>query len=248
MKKGRLLLLGVALLAGGGAFFMVAMGGGDEAAPVAQIIPQVSDTKTVRVLVADRTFQRGEQIDPAATAWAKWPEDAIPDHVITEDNEAFYDSLPSLRARTAIYDGEPIIAAKTVAQGDRGVVAALLTPGMRAVSANVSGDRTASGFVLPGDRVDIMTTANVDGQPRTTVLLSNVRVLAIDNTLQDEGNPLAIKGSQVTFELTPSQVGTLVAAKEGGNLTLVLRSLFDGEVVEEEEATDQVIVLRYGQG
>lgn len=249
MKKGRLLLLGVALLAGGGAFFLVAMGGNEEEpAPITQIIPQATDKKTVRVLVADTTFARGAQIDPAATTWAKWPEDVVPDHVITEADEAFYESLSGRRARTTIYEGEPIIRAKTVEQGDKGAMAALLTPGMRAVSASITGDATASGFVLPGDRVDVMRTGDVDGETATRVILSDVRVIAIDTTLQTEGGPVALGGSRVTFELKPPQVSPFIQARETGTLTLVLRSLFEGEVPTDDMHADEVIVLRYGQG
>nr|WP_281373744.1 Flp pilus assembly protein CpaB [Parvularcula dongshanensis] len=241
--------MGVAVITGGGAFFMVATGGKDKAGSVQAAIPQAKQMETVRVLVADQTFERGTAIDPALTTWLKWPADSVPPHLITEDDEEFYESLSSRRARTTIHEGEPIIEAKTVQQGDSGLMAALLTPGMRAISANLSGDSTTSGFVLPGDRVDIIATGREGAETVTQTILSNVRVIAIDQTLREEGGPNSIKGSSVTFELSPSEVRPFLVAREGKALTLVLRSMFDGEVQERKnESSSEVIVLRYGQG
>ena len=249
MNKGRLILLGVALVAGGGAFFLVASGGGDEA-PITQVIPSQKEAATVRVLVADATFERGAPLNQEQTAWVKWPADEVPAHVITEENEAFYAALPGKRARTTIYEGEPIIPAKIVGQGDRGVMAALLTPGMRAVSVAVPPVDAAAGFVLPGDRVDILATS--DGQTRT--VYSSVRVIAIDNTIRQENGPLAIKGGSVTVELPPSEVQRFVGIRQTARMTMVLRSMFEegsGLRGEGEEAPapprSEIIVMRYGQ-
>lgn len=246
MNKSRLILLGVALVAGGGAFFMVATGDKPVAEQVAQVVPQERGPKMVRVLVADQAFNRGDRIDPAATAWVKWPEDSVPEHVVTDADEAFYDSLGSRRARTTIYDGEPIIAAKTVAQGDKGMMAALLTPGMRAVSASIGGDATSSGFVLPGDVVDVMVTTGRGDARRTETAFTGVRVIAIDNQIQEEAGPNAITGASVTFELRPDQVQEFITLREAAEMTLVLRSIFDAAVPE--VPSSDIIVMRYGAG
>lgn len=244
MNKSRLILLGVALVAGGGAFFMVATGDEPVSEQVAQIVPKERGPAMVRVLVSDVIVERGERIDPAATAWVKWPEDSLPAHVITEADEAFYDSLSGLRARTTIYEGEPIIKEKTVAQGDRGLMSALLTPGMRAVSAQISGEATSSGFVLPGDRVDVMVTSGRGGVSSTELAFANVRVIAIDNEITEEGGGKAILGTSVTFELRPDQVREFITLRESTALTLVLRSIFDAAVPE--VPSSEIIVLRYG--
>ena len=246
MNKNRLILLGVAMAAGGGAFFLVATG--DDPAPeqVAQIVPEDKGPEMVRVLVADTAFRRGDRIDPAATAWVKWPAENLPEHVITEEDEAFYESLGQRRARTTIYDGEPIIEAKTVAQGDKGMMAALLSPGMRAVTASISGDATSAGFVLPGDVVDVLATGGRGEARETDVAFSGLRVIAIDNTIQEEGGPKAINGSSVTFEVRPDQVEAFITLRETAQLTLVLRSIFDAEVPD--VPSSDIIVMRYGAG
>lgn len=255
MNKGRLILLGVALVAGGGAFFMVASGG-DGPVAAQNVIPQKEEAPTVRVLVADTTFERGAPLDSTMTAWVSWPEESVPAHVVTEEDEAFYDDLDRMRARTTIYEGEPIIAAKTIKQGDRSLMAALLTPGMKAVSVKIKGQAAVSGFVLPGDRVDVVMTTNLpeDG-PRgkffedqaTMTMFENVKVIAINNAVAEEGGPNAIVTSEVTLEMRPDQIEDFVDIREGGDLTLVLRSMFDGEVAE-EAPKNEIIVMRYGQG
>ena len=244
MNKSRLILLGVAAIAGGGAFFMVATGDEPLAEQVAQVVPQERGPEMVRVLIADQTFARGDRIDPAATEWLKYPAENVPAHFITDDNEAFYNGLSGLRARTTIYEGEPIIAAKTVAQGDHGMMAALLTPGMRAVSANISGAQTSAGFVLPGDVVDVTTTRKVGEETVTQTVFTGLRVIAIDQNIQQEGGAKAMAGATVTFELRPDQVEDFVTERAGGSMNLVLRSIFDA-AVPEAPSTD-IVVLRYG--
>jgi len=248
MNKGRLLLLGVALAAGAGAFIMAAGGGDKDVASVAQIVPKAQEIETVRVLVAEQRFERGSRIDPSATAWIKWPAGKVPAHFVTEEDEAFYEALPGMRTLTVLHEGEPIMREKLVEQGDSGMMAALLSPGMRAVSANLSDDATSSGFVLPGDRVDIMTTRQIDGQSQTSVLLSDVRVLAIDQTLAKEGELASLPGRSVTFELTPAQVEPFILARETQTLTLALRSIFEGETQAADMPADEVVVIRYGRG
>ena len=242
MNKGRLILLGVALVAGGGAFALVASGG-DEAAPIAQVIPTQKEAPSVRVLVADTTFSRGDRLTQEETSWVKWPADMVPDHVITEEDEAFFAELTGKRARTTIYEGEPIIPAKIVGQGDRSVMAALLTPGMRAVSVDLPATASAAGFVLPGDRVDVIATTNEGSRTAYT----DVRVIAIDNTIGEEGGPLAIQGSTVTFELSPSEVQRFVALRANAQLTLALRSMFEGPG-DGDAPRGEIIVMRYTQG
>ena len=244
MNKSRLILLGVALVAGGGTFAMLATGDAPVAEQVAQVVPVDKGPEMVRVLIADQTFARGDRIDPAATEWMKYPADSLPEHFITEDDEAFYASLGTLRARTTIYEREPIIAAKTVAQGDKGMMAALLSPGMRAVTADIGGSATQAGFVLPGDVVDVLSTGDRNGQQVTETSFSGLRVIAIDQTIQEEGGPKAINGATVTFELRPDQVEAFIAERERARLTLVLRSIFDANVPD--VPSSDIVVLRYG--
>ena len=102
---------------------------------------------------------------------------------------------------------------------------------------------TAAGFVLPGDRVDVIATTNEGSRTAYT----DVRVIAIDNTISEEGGPLAIRGSTVTFELPPSEVQRFVSLQASAQLTLALRSMFEGRA-ERDAPRGEIIVMRYAQG
>ena len=250
MNTGRLILLGVALLAGGGAFFLVASGD-DTPEVITQAIPQQETIETVRVLVADTEFAQGERLDPKKTKWVKWPKKGLPDFLVTDENKTFYEELSLAVARTTIVAGEPITEAKIVHPGSQGMLAALLTPGMRAVTMDVSSRQSAAGFILPGDRVDVFATLdNDDGTSMESgVLYSNIRVLAVDQTMQQDSEG-AIVGRTVTLELAPSQVARFLTARESGSLNLALRSVFrpaDGEELIQEVEPAEVLVIRYGQ-
>ena len=238
------------MVAGGGAFFLVASG--DETPEViTQVMPQQDSVETVRVLVADADFARGARLDPTATRWVKWPKKGMPDYLVTEDNTSFYESLGETLARSEIFTGEPITEAKLVRPGNRGMMSALLTPGMRAVTMDVSSRQSAAGFILPGDRVDIFSTYEDDRQEglASSIMYPNVRVLAVDQaTAQDSEG--AIVGRTITLELAPSQIAKFLTAREDGTLNLVLRSVFhpaDGEELMQELEPAEVVVIRYGQ-
>ncbi len=109
-------------------------------------------------------------------------------------------------------------------------MAAILPSGMRAVSTEISAETGAGGFILPNDRVDIVLTRrlkNPDGANGATggndlilseVILSNIRVLAIDQAPKEKDGQNAVLGKTVTLELKPDQVATLSAARQGGTL------------------------------
>jgi pilus assembly protein CpaB len=142
-------------------------------------------------------------------------------------------------------------------------MAAILPSGMRAVSTEISAETGAGGFILPNDRVDIVLTRrlkNPDANSTTAgndlilseVILSNVRVLAIDQAPKEKDGQNAVLGKTVTLELKPDQVATLAAARQGGTLQLALRSIVDANAAEltaEDLAIKRsggVNVIRYG--
>ncbi len=196
--------------------------------------PQVIETPQVPVLVATRDMNVGELLLPGDVEWQDWPEAAVNISYYTEDiaPTAMEDVVNSV-IRTPIYESEPILPQKIVQKGDTGYMAALLTPGMRAVSVEISTDSASGGFILPNDRVDVMVTYTVeltDGErqfsrPTTTTILENVRVLAIDQ-LFNSGSQFAI-GSTATVELEPRQAQLMVMAERLGTVSLALRALRD---------------------
>ena len=133
--------------------------------------------------------------------------------------------------------GEPIVDRKLVRAGESGYLAVVLSPGMRAMSVAVTVETGAGGFILPGDRVDVLVAAQVnsasdaDGAPRkaftSSTVLRNIKVLAIDQASQPERGATTAVGATATLELGPQEAEALALAKSLGDLTLTLRSYAD---------------------
>ncbi len=253
MSKSRLLILLIAIGAGGAAFFLVA-NTGQAPVPVVQAVPRSEGPPMVQVLIATEDIPQGAILSQELTSWIRYPERDVPEFYVTEGDEEFLERLPQTRARRLIRASEPIMGANTVRHGERGMLAAIMTEGMRAVSMGVSATQTSGGFVLPGDRVDIFATGNnpdddVDGST-SWMVFSNVRVLAVDQVANPGDDTSAIVGKTVTMELPPEQVPAFLEAQSRFGLTLILRSVFEGDRPQTVDQTtpDQVVIIRYGQG
>jgi pilus assembly protein CpaB len=140
-----------------------------------------------------------------------------------------------------------------------GFMAAILPTGMRAVSTQISPETSAGGFILPNDRVDVILTrrdANADksggNDARTSeTILNNIRVLAIDQNVEEKNGQKVVVGKTATLELSPSQSETLVLSQQIGTLSLALRSVTDASQtapVEDENSgkRNTVNVIRFG--
>jgi pilus assembly protein CpaB len=137
-------------------------------------------------------------------------------------------------------------------------MAAILPTGMRAISTEISPETGAGGFILPNDRVDVILSKR-DKNPDKTgsadivnseIILTNVRVLAIDQAPKEKDGQNAVIGKTVTLELKPEQAETLARARQTGTLALALRSIADLNVVENKSGdprqSDNINVVRYG--
>ena len=191
------------------------------------------------VLVATKSLPVGTIIDAEALRFQPWPKGLIQPAYYTKDNGADPASLIGTVVRTEITAGQPLTQGALVKPGERGFLAAALGPGMRAITVAVSATSGVAGFVFPGDRVDMVLTQEVkgggDGESLKVAetVLSNVRVLAVDQTLnsQDEnGNAVAKTVSTVTLEVTPKIAEKIAVAQTIGQLSLSLRSIADNTV------------------
>ena len=140
--------------------------------------------------------------------------------------------------REPILAGEPIIGRKIVRAGDSGYMAAYLEPGMRAMAIRVNVETAAGGFILPGDRVDLVLTretnlGNVGASEgdrskfTSATVLQNIKVLAIDQSTRAGDDEQAVVGATATLEVGPRDAEALALAKSEGELSLVLRSYAD---------------------
>ena len=196
------------------------------AAPPAQVtMVQPAD---VRVLVAAKDISTGHFIDPQDIRWQAWPEEGSFETYFVEGRNNQADVIGAV-LRHPVTAGDPITTGRIVRPGERGFVAAVLAPGMRAVSVPVDATTGVAGFVLPGDRVDVLLShqmRDLSDQVRraTETVLVDVRVLAIDQNMNDNATIPQV-AHHVTLEVTPEQVESLAVVTQIGRLSLALRSL-----------------------
>lgn len=211
-------------------------------APVSAPVPEtvVETVEYLDVLIAADNLPFGTKVNATSLQWKAWPVEAMGESFITSDARPdAMEELIGTVVRTDIYAGEPVSERKLIQAGDQGVMAALLRPGMRAVTTRISVDTAAGGFIQPGDRVDIILThelpqqqsTNFDFNERRSVsetIFQNVHVLAIDQTFTtiEEGGA-AVVGSTATFEMTQGDAEILQEADAKGDLTLTLRGIND---------------------
>ena len=232
------------------------------------IISQEVEVPEVDVLISLRDMSVGETISFNDLAWASWPEESLSPSQITKDGRPdAIDEMSGRVVRIPIFEQEPILLQKTVDRGQTGIMAALLSPGMVAVSLEISVESASGGFILPNDRVDVLLTHEVEVQTlngtedavQTISILGNVRVLAIDQGTSVATSTASDVGSTATLELSVEDAELVVLSERKGNLSLVLRSLTDaalaGDVVTsrykdfQSEAFEQrrITIIRSGQ-
>lgn len=232
MNVARIVVLIVALVAGGAAAYLAMNLINQEPDPA--VVTATATVESEEVLVASRDILIGSTIEANALSWRSWPTSGLTESYIRRSQQP--DAIATITgslARDSIYSGEPIAISKLVSS-DGGLLSALLPSGMRAVATPTSAETGAGGFILPNDRVDVIMTRQVqdtatgDTQFITETVLQNVRVLAIDQQIQEiDGEPVVI-GSTATLELTPQQAEIITVAQQmGDRLALSLRSLAD---------------------
>jgi len=229
MKAAPLISLGVSVALGAGAiFFGRSFISGEAPDAQAAGAPAIAMTK---VLVMTSTVEPGALIDPKFVKEVEWPERAVPEGALRNISELG----PKAYSRGLMVPGEPLLEPKIDTTGSVLTLASAITPGMRAVSIVVRNDTGVSGFVLPGDRVDVnefMELEDAGARPEGSRISANilarpvlrhVKVLAVDQTFGAnlEG---AIPSQTVTLEVTPDDALVLGAASQRAALGLALIS------------------------
>ncbi|MEM0985368.1 MAG: Flp pilus assembly protein CpaB [Pseudomonadota bacterium] len=203
-------------------------------------VTEVIETPQTPVLVMLRDVRIGELLGPDDFEWRDWPDATLNPNYFTQDiAPTAIEDLAGSVVRTAMVEQEPVLPQKVVRKGETGYMAALLTPGLRAVSVEISADKASGGFILPGDRVDVMVTYDVEltdpvteaveMRPNTTTIMENVRILAIDQQFRSSESGQYAIGSTATVELEPEMARLLVMADRIGEVSLALRSLQDAD-------------------
>ena len=188
----------------------------------------VQEIETRKILVSGLTLERGDVLTEEAFQAVDWPVDHIPQGAITEISAILSEEGEYPYALGVMVPGEPLLRDKLSHTAVRDTLAALIEPGYRAVSVEVSDASGVAGFVLPDHRVDVNVfterrhPATGESIHEVKTILENIRVLAIDQSFQEhlEG---AAPARTVTLQVTPKQSKTLGLAGQTAEIGLVLR-------------------------
>lgn len=277
MNRVRILVLVAALIAAALAAYLARGMMMKKATPqtgaVVQAVAEQPKPVTVDVLFAVRDLALGEKLANGALEWRPWPRESVGNLITREAKPDALDAMASARARQPIYAGEPVIERKVVTADNGSFMSAILPQGMRAISVAISEHSAVSGFILPNDRVDVIVTRKYDADSQnggnslkqklalTETVLSNVRVLAINQTFRQEGDDKVTvpEGKTAVLELDPHQSEIVTKAEALGELSLSLRSIAEGgdaglkdtrpetaQAYNSKEENPNPLVIRYG--
>jgi pilus assembly protein CpaB len=257
MKAARLVVLGVAVAAGGIAAFLAASN--KEAAPPPP--PPPVAIETVDVLVAKSDLSRGQVIEAADIGWQTWPAAAANSGFIKKSEQPNApEQFTGAVVRVGMLSGDPIRGPYVVMAKGSGFMAAVLPSGMRASAIDISPETSAGGFVLPDDRVDVVLTRRDKSAEKQTgvekfvseTILRNIRVLAIDQTIEDKNGVKTVLGKTATLEVTEPQAETLNLSHQVGTISLTLRSIRDSQTSAEgvgdtsKDGNGAISTVRFG--
>lgn len=183
---------------------------------------------TTQVLIAKADIAYGDKIIPDLVEVTQWPTKYLPKGAITTTAELLEGPESPRIAMRALVAGEPFLKAKVSGFGERPILSRKVAEGMRAFTVRINDVSGVAGFILPGDRVDILLTRQIgDGSARdnygTDIILQNISILGIDQ-LSSEDQDKPVLGKSATFEVTPQQAQSLALASQVGTLSLSLRN------------------------
>ncbi|MCA0424265.1 MAG: Flp pilus assembly protein CpaB [Proteobacteria bacterium] len=257
MRSSRLIVGGIAGIAALGAWLL------SGPAPQPQTPePQVqaaAPAKTIDVLVAAVDIPMGGPLSQQDLKWIGFPEGAdIANYITRTEGQDPTGELIGSVARHAFLAGEPIRREKLIKGNGSGFLSAILPSGKRAVAITTDGTgaTSAGGFVLPNDMVDVLRVSRDEEASRlkgvevfrSDTIVSNVRVLAVGQNVQERNGERFIVGQTATLELEPRQAEQVVLAQRVGTLALALRALVDANKPEDvsRPVGKGLTVVRFG--
>jgi pilus assembly protein CpaB len=182
------------------------------------------------VVVASLPLEHGVVLKPEMVKVVSYPKDAVPVGAFQSLDQLFGKNLPARTVERPLALNEPVLNSKLNGPGSKTTLSAAIAPGMRAVSVRSSDVAGVAGFVLPGDRVDILMTRSIGSGDTATsvtqVLAENTLVLGVDQTSdQETDKPVVAKA--VTVQVTPEQAQVISLAESVGQISLSLRQIAD---------------------
>jgi len=233
MSARQLIILAVAFVAAIGALFVIRGMNQPRAEP--DNAEQIA-INGQQVLVMTRDVPQGAALNANDMAWRLFPQESVTDQFVRQANTP--DATTQFNGgvtRRAFAAGEPVIAGSIVLPDGRGFLAAQLQPGYRAVSIEIEPQSAAGGYIQPNDHVDILVTTRVrtgsdtgQEQVNTTIVLADVRVLALDDNVQTQTTgdaPTRVTASVAVLELSQHDASLVASAQRQGDISLSLRGV-----------------------
>ncbi len=189
---------------------------------------QEPDSAFTRIAVVARDLPGGSVLSPSELRFVRWPKESVPAGAF-DTVDAIFKGAKSANERVslvAMTAGEPLLRNKVSGLGARPILSSMVADGMRAVSIKIDDVSGVSGFILPGNRVDVILTRHIGnnaGNLVSDVILQNIKVLGIDQLASTESDKPVV-GRTATVEVTPEQASKLVLAQQAGTLSLALRN------------------------
>jgi pilus assembly protein CpaB len=192
---------------------------------IAQNAPEEAGPGTVPVAIAVMDIPFAATVEPRHVAVIQMFADTVP--------EGAFSSVAAVEgkiARSSIIKGELLLAPRFASPGDGSILATAVGENMRAMSVRVNDVVGVAGFLLPGNRVDVVAAYREGQQTRSETVIQNVKVLAVDQTASTDSNePVVVRA--VTLEVTLEDAEKLVLAEQRGSIQLALRNPRDEELV-----------------
>ncbi len=197
---------------------------------------------TVDIYVAKRGLTYGERLTKDDVQKVAWPETSVPKGAFKEIDAIFPQGDAVLRTVTrAMEANEAVLAVKVTEPGVLAGITTRLTKGKRAFTINVNVSSGVSGFLHPGDQVDIYWSGQINRQPVTKLIEAGVRVIAVDQAADGDRSEIRV-AKTVTVEISPQEVANLTQAQSTGDLTLSLVGIADDTIATATDVDQRTLL------
>ncbi len=218
---------------------------------------QLAEPVMVDVLVVTQDKAYGQSLTKDDVKWMRWQKDSLPEGVFVRDTAdfpegavvsgetVFPEGKGSRYIITAMRRFEPLLAYKITEPGEDAGLPAKLAHGMRAFAIRVDVASGVSGFLRPGDRVDVYWTGAGEGASGggeiTRLIETSIRLIAVDQ-IADTQRTAPVIARTVTVEATPQQIGKLTQAQSTGSLSLALVGADDDSIAQVDQVDQQSLL------
>lgn len=234
MRLTALVAVALGLFVATGSVLLISRSVEIEPAPAQAYVEPEIQIDLTPVVVAARPLEHGDTLSMSALKVVDWPTESLPEGAFSAFDQIFVGQERPHRILRRIERGEAVLEAKLSGFSGRATISTNLTPGMRAVSIRVNDVSGVAGFLLPGDRVDVMLTRKVQTDLVTGLILQNMSVIGVDQ-ITDQTADQPVVARTVTLEADPRAAQKLALAMQVGTLSLSLRQAGETEIAPAEE-------------